>query len=71
MSVLTPMEKQGATWAKIEAELNRRLTTLRSNNDAMTLTEAETQHLRGRIAELKSIIALGKADSVTAEYEVR
>lgn len=45
------------TWLTLVVELEARLALLRSQNDA-TLNEIETAKLRGRLAELKRIIAL-------------
>ena len=50
-------EKHGALWVKLKAHLNDRLVTLRLRNDG-NLSEVETARTRGRIAEIKMLLAL-------------
>lgn len=57
--VLTIEEKRSAFWRKLEDYCEDRLEVLRKENDA-DRSEIETARLRGRIAELKSLISLGK-----------
>jgi hypothetical protein len=49
-----------ATWARIQTALMRRLESLRIQNDA-DISEKETADLRGRIGEVKALLAAGKA----------
>jgi len=56
---LTPLEKQSAVWLKLERMLSTQLLALRSQNDGELNAEA-TARLRGRIAALKTILALGE-----------
>ena len=58
---LIEFEAQSALWLKIEKELTDRLVTLRGQNDGDRSTE-ETAKLRGRIAEVKSILEWAKPD---------
>ena len=55
---LTESEKAHPLWLRLRQHLQDQLYTLRSRNDA-DMDEAQTASLRGRIAMLKSIIALG------------
>jgi hypothetical protein len=52
-------DSKTALWKKIKAHFEEKLELLRRQNDG-NLSEAETQKLRGRIAEVKSILALDK-----------
>jgi hypothetical protein len=51
-------ERDHALWKRIEEILTYRLETYRKQNDAQ-LDERQTDRLRGRIAELKDLLALG------------
>lgn len=53
---LTEQEKQSPLWVKIKSYLEERIQGHRTANDGV-LSELETARLRGRIAELKVIIA--------------
>jgi hypothetical protein len=63
MNPLTPHDKASSAWVRIKQHLEARLVTLRTQNDK-TMPEAETENLRGRIAEVKELLALDK-DEVT------
>lgn len=52
------IDPRSETWRALEAHINERLATLRAQNDAITLDGNSTAVLRGRIAELKSILSL-------------
>lgn len=54
---LNAAEKNSAVWLKIKAHLEERLEKVRLQNDA-DLTPDQTAKLRGRIAEIKSFLAL-------------
>jgi hypothetical protein len=56
---LTAQDRNSATWRRLEEHLTARLAQLRAKNDR-PLSEQETATLRGQIACLKEIIALGK-----------
>ncbi len=56
---LTDGEKAHPLWLRLKARLTEQLIELRAHNDNPHLTEWETAALRGRIACLKSVIALG------------
>jgi hypothetical protein len=63
---LDEIEKTSGLWKKIEEELNSRLAALREQNDGER-TPAETEKLRGRIAEIKTILGWTKVDPVINE----
>jgi hypothetical protein len=54
---LTEQEKDSALWKRIEIELRRRLDEHREGNDSASNTESDTAKLRGRIAEIKHLLA--------------
>lgn len=56
--LLTPEERSSALWKRIAGHYEERLTVLRARNDG-DQSESATQRLRGRIQEVKSILALG------------
>ena len=49
------------TWRALEDVANSRLDDLRRKNDGQ-LDAMQTAHLRGRIAELKTLLTLAKPD---------
>lgn len=55
-------ERDHALWKKVEEILNYRLDIYRRQNDAQ-LDERQTERLRGRIAELKDLLTLGREDA--------
>lgn len=57
---LTDGEKASPLWQKLTAELETRLKNQRGKNDDPKLSEQETAAIRGHIACLKGLIALGK-----------
>ena len=57
--ILTEMEKASPVWAKVHQFLEQRLDTLRMENDTDS-DERTTARRRGAIAEVKTLIALGK-----------
>jgi hypothetical protein len=63
---LTPQDLQSATWRKLEAHLNERLTALRAQNDG-DLDAIATARIRGRIGAVREILALANAGPVQAE----
>lgn len=60
---LNAVEKQSALWRKLEQHLTERLATMRQKNDG-NLDPLETAKVRGRITELKDLIALGEPSPV-------
>jgi ribosomal protein L30/L7E len=56
--VLTPGDRQTAVWQKISKYLEAELDRLRKQNDKPALPE-DTARLRGRIAAVKDLLALG------------
>lgn len=66
MMVLSTADRRSALWALIEKEYTERLQNLRSQNDAASLTAEQTAVLRGRIAEIKGLLALGQEPKTKA-----
>lgn len=58
MSMLENHERQTAVWIKLRDHMAQRLVDLRSKNDGPH-DEVNTANLRGRIAQLKELLALG------------
>lgn len=56
---LTDLERQSALWQKLAAHLSERLDAQRARNDG-ELSPEETHKLRGRIAQIKEILALAR-----------
>jgi hypothetical protein len=63
---LTSGEKSHPLWAKLKAHLQERLADARVRND-QPASEQDTAALRGRIAALKLVIALGDDRPVIGE----
>ena len=65
------IEYGSPTWKAITNHVTDRIETLRKRNDSLTLSPAQTDQLRGRLAELKDLLALGKPDpaGVVAEFD--
>lgn len=59
MSALRPEDRSGPTWGRIADHLRQRIATLRAQNDK-PIEQREADLLRGRIAELKDLLALGE-----------
>lgn len=59
---LTATEIESPLWKKINAHLQERLERHRVQNDATTLTEVETARLRGKIAETKYWLVIGRPE---------
>ena len=62
------LDFQSATWKKLDQYLNERLATLREQNDK-DMSGKRTNKLRGRIAEINLLLALGKAALVPTESD--
>lgn len=56
---LSDRHRNSETWREIEAYASKRLAELREQNDHPT-PEAQTACLRGRIAELKALLSIGR-----------
>lgn len=54
---LKPQERTDRLWSLIEEDLKAELETLRRKNDA-DLTPEQTWKLRGRIAQIKDVLAI-------------
>lgn len=54
---LSIADKRSPLWRALEDHLNQRLAACRAQNDASQSVE-KTEKLRGRIAELKGLLAL-------------
>lgn len=64
---LTPMDLRSQLWLDLSAHMEGRLADLRRQNDSPNLGQDETSRLRGRIAQLKEILALAKQEPVQAD----
>lgn len=60
---LKPQERTDRVWSLIEQELKGELDTLRRKNDA-DLTPEQTAKLRGRIAQIKELLAIASEEPV-------
>lgn len=56
-------EIRSALWLRLQAHLTAQLVTLRQKNDG-ALSHEDTTRLRGRIAQLKEILALSQTEPV-------
>lgn len=57
----------GRDWLIVEAYAEKRLTEYRQRNDSVALTDTTTNYLRGRIAELKDLLALGRPTPINPD----
>jgi hypothetical protein len=57
--LMTTYDRHSALWMKLAKHLEQRLDILRKQNDG-PMTPEETERQRGRIAEVKSLLTLGK-----------
>ena len=62
--ILQEHELTGSTWLRIKEHLEERLALLRAKNDASKSIE-ETEKLRGRIDEVKFMLALAEPEPET------
>jgi hypothetical protein len=62
-------EKQTALWQKLESYIEQRIDTLRRMNDS-ELDPIQTARLRGRIVELKALVALSKDEQPLEAVDV-
>lgn len=63
---LLERDRASEAWLRIKADLEKDLATLRANNDH-PLNAEETAFLRGRIFEVKKLIAAEKAEPLIQE----
>jgi hypothetical protein len=56
---LTPADRATECWHKLQKHYEARLATLRAQNDAVR-SEAETNKIRGQIAEVKEFLKHGQ-----------
>jgi hypothetical protein len=63
-SVLTEGDRNNATWQRLKKHYEGRLAKLRERNDKPR-SHDETLSLRGRIAEVKELLALGTDAPIT------
>lgn len=57
--VLNYADVNNPLWPKLKKHMESELAILRQRNDSIRLDERATQETRGRIAQLKELIALG------------
>ena len=63
---LDRVETQSALWQKLRKDFEYRIDSLRRENDA-NLDAVQTASKRGRIAQLKELLALGEPPEPTGE----
>jgi hypothetical protein len=67
---LDPHEAQTTVWIKVRDHIEARIAELRTKNDGH-LDPTETAELRGRIAQLKELRALGvQPEHVSSDFDV-
>lgn len=66
--ILTEQEKQSAVWIKLRDLMNERLEALRCQNDG-DLSPEQTTRLRGRVAQLKELLAMDQSTPAQAEID--
>jgi hypothetical protein len=66
---LTDNDRASGFWLRLKAHLEERLATNRLVNDNISLTEQDTAVLRGRIRELKALLALGESRPIATGNE--
>ena len=62
-------EKQSALWLKLESHIEQRIDTLRRMNDS-ELDPTQTARLRGRIVELRALVALSRDEQPLETVDV-
>jgi hypothetical protein len=60
MQTLLPADRISGCWRRIESMLTEELQRLREANDNRGLSLEETAYMRGKIAQTKEFLALGK-----------
>ncbi len=68
---LTDDERTSPVWQSVKAHLERMLAKKRIDNDNPNLTDVQTATLRGHIACLTAILALGKKPPAMAAPTAR
>lgn len=61
MSALERRDLNTDAWAHLKADIAARIAQLHTENESLTLDHDKTQALRGRIAELRKLLALEEA----------
>lgn len=61
------IDTSSGTWKFIEEYASTQLARQRERNDAVSMDAIQTAHVRGRIAELKAVLALAKAPADPAD----
>jgi hypothetical protein len=59
---LTDAERASYLWGKLSKHINERIEKLRLNLEVITQTQEQTMEIRGRIAELRSLLKLADPD---------
>lgn len=55
---LTEIESSSYLWGKLATHINERIEKHRTHLEVTTLTQEQTTEIRGRIAELRSLLKL-------------
>ena len=61
------IDSSSGTWKFIEEYAEAQIARQRERNDVISLDAVQTAHVRGRIAELKALLALVKAPAEPAD----
>lgn len=56
----SPIVRESVPWLEVKEWAEKRLAMYRIKNDSGDTSELETARLRGRIAELKDLLAMGE-----------
>jgi hypothetical protein len=56
------IDKNGPEWLNIKAQVSRQIEELRQDMEAPCLPQAETEHLRGKIAGLRWVLGDGEGE---------
>lgn len=60
-------DANGAVWKKLKAHLDTELNNLRKSNDGIGNDAVQTAFIRGRIAQVKALLALDKGPAQVAD----
>lgn len=63
---LRPADFNEGVWTRLQKHVEARIAELRAQNDGLSLTNDKTLVIRGRIDELKELLALRKRSTSSA-----
>lgn len=61
---LSEDDKRSPLWMRLMDHLDKQLTLTRAQNDAVDLDERKTAFNRGKISEIKRLMALNESDPI-------